>query len=427
MLRDAGSLWAVTAPAAPETCALPAGEHRADAAVVGGGFTGLATALALAERGAATVVLEAEAIGAGASGRNNGQVIPSLSRADPDALVAAFGEEKGEALAALVRDSATTVFDLVRRHGIACDAVQRGWVQPAHTPGRVAGVSRSRYEQWRRRGAPVALLDREEVAAITGSRYWHGGWSNPTGGHLDPLAFARGLARAAIAAGVRVHTSSPVVRLERAGGAWRLSTDAASLVAGRVVIATNARSGALWPGLRRTFVAVPSYQMATEPLAPELRRTILPGDHAMSDTHGDLYFCRHHASGRLVTGGALVFAHDHAERLRKRIGKRLRTVFPQLPEVPFDHLWQGRLSMTRDALPHVHRLADGVYTWLGCNGRGLALSVALGPVLAQAALGLPEAALPVPFVPLAPIAAHALAERLAPFALLAHRWRDLRD
>ena len=181
---SATALWAAIAPPAPATGVLAGGEHRADVLVIGAGFTGLATALAAAERGADVVLLEAAEIGSGASGLNNGQVIPCLSRADPDEIVAARGADKGEALVALIRDSAQTTFDLIRRHGIACDAVQNGWVQPAHTPGRVARVSRPRFEQWRRRGAPVELLDADQVAAMTGSRYWHGGWCNPS--HRTP-------------------------------------------------------------------------------------------------------------------------------------------------------------------------------------------------------------------------------------------------
>ena len=420
------ALWADTAPQAPATGALPAGETRAEVLVIGAGFTGLSTALAAAQRGADVIVLEAAEIGSGASGRNNGQVIPCLSRADPDAIVAAYGADKGEALVALIRDSAQTSFDLIRRHGIDCEAVQNGWLQPAHTAGRVERISRPRYEQWRRRGAPVQLLDAEQVAGLTGSRYWHGGWRNPTGGHVNPLAFARGLARAAMQAGVRLHTHSAVISLRPAGAAWRVSAGAGTILAQRVVIATNAYgSDHVWPGLDRSWVSVRSYQMATAPLPESVRRSILPSDAAMSDTHGDLYFCRFDRRGRLVTGGGLILRHDFAARLKRRIGERLALLFPQIGRPGFDYVWHGRLSMTQDKLPHVHALAEGVITWVGCNGRGVALAVALGPVLADAALGVAPKDLPLPFTPLGRISAHRLAARIAPWMLALYRWRDL--
>jgi glycine/D-amino acid oxidase-like deaminating enzyme len=419
------SLWAATAPSAPATVSLPPGEHRADVLVIGAGFTGLATALAAAGRGADVVLLEAAEIGSGGSGLNNGQVIPCLSRADPDEIVAVRGTDKGEALVALIRDSAQTTFDLIRRHGIDCDAVQSGWLQPAHTPGRVARISRPRFVQWQRRGAPVELLDAEEVAALTGSRYWHGGWRNPTGGHIDPLALARGLARAAMGAGVRLYTRSPAIGMERAGEAWRVRTDAAMVLAKRVVIATNAYgTNRVWPGLDRSWVPRRSYQMATEPLPDAVRRSILPTDAAMSDTHGDLYFCRFDRRGRLVTGGALIFDHDFESRLKRRIGARLALMFPQIGRPEFEYIWHGLLGMTQDKLPHMHALAEGVITWVGCNGRGVALGIALGPVLADAALGAAPADLPLPLTALGRVPAHALAARIAPWMMALFRWRD---
>jgi glycine/D-amino acid oxidase-like deaminating enzyme len=419
------SLWAATAPSAPATESLSPGEHRADVLVVGAGFTGLATALAAAERGADVVLIEAAEIGSGGSGLNNGQVIPCLSRADPDEIVAARGADKGEALVALIRDSAQITFDLIRRHGIDCDAVQNGWLQPAHTPGRLERISRPRFEQWQRRGAPVELLDAEEVRALTGSRYWHGGWRNPTGGHVDPLALARGLARAALGAGVRLYTRSPAVGMERAGEAWRVRTDAATVLARRVVIATNAYgTNRVWPGLDRSWVPRRSYQMATAPLPEAVRRSILPTDNAMSDTHGDLYFCRFDRRGRLVTGGALILDHDFEPRLKRRIGERLALLFPQIGTPAFDYVWHGQLSMTVDKLPHMHALAEGVITWVGCNGRGVALGIALGPVLAGAALGVAPADLPLPLTALGRVPAHALAARIAPWMMALFRWRD---
>src|SRR5262249_48992579 len=172
------------APPAPKLTALHA-DAETDVAVIGGGFSGLSTALHLRETGRDVVVLEAHDIGYGASGRNNGQVIPTLTRLDPDDMVARLGPESGERVVALVRASPSYLFDLVRRHGIACDAEQTGWIQPAHAPDRMR-LSEKRVAQWSRRGAPAELIDRARMRDMLGSDAWFGGWSNPTGGHINP-------------------------------------------------------------------------------------------------------------------------------------------------------------------------------------------------------------------------------------------------
>ncbi|WP_439579427.1 NAD(P)/FAD-dependent oxidoreductase [Elioraea sp.] len=418
------SLWAATAPPPPETTALE-GETRADLCVVGAGFTGLSAALHAAEGGASVVVLEAGAIGWGASGRNNGQVIPTLSRMDPDEIARRFGD-KGEAFVGLIRDSAALVFDLIRAHGIEAEAVQNGWLQPAHRPSRMALVE-SRVRQWGGRGAPVDLLDRAAMAALAGSEHWHGGWINRSGGRINPLAFARGLAAAAMRAGALVFTHAPAVSLMREGAAWVVRTPRGRVVADRVILATNAHSDDLWPGLRREMVPVASYQMATVPLSDNVRRTILPEGQALSDTRGDLHFFRFDAHGRLVTGGALVSGRNWRARIAARIGRRVAAVYPQLGVPRFDHVWWGYLAMTADRAPHVHELAQGVTTWIGCNGRGVALGVAIGRELARQALGTPWQRLPLLREPLRPIPAYGFARALAPLAVLERRWRDRRD
>ena len=427
------SLWAASAPPAPATQALAEGEHRCELLVVGGGFSGLCAALAGARRGADTMLLEAAEIGWGASGRSNGQVIPTLTRADPDVLVREFGAEHGEALVGLLRDSANTVFELIREFGIECEAVQNGWVQPAHRASRLA-LARSSHDQWKKRGAPVQMLSREQVAAITGSSFWHGGWLNRSGGHINPLGFARGLAGAALSQGVRVHSRSPVMGLERRGEHWLARVGPSTVKARRVILATHAYTGLCtpspWPGLAQCIVPMRSYQMATQPLPDPLRASILPGNHAMSDTQADLHFARLDARGRLVSGGALIFAANWDARLRERIGQRLLKLYPQLSElggVRFDHLWHGQFAATPDQLPRFHRLGDGLYTWLGCNGRGVAFASALGPVLADAALGRNGKHIALPFEAPRRILVHALVKRVAIGAMAVFRWRDGRD
>ncbi len=418
------SLWAATAPAPPDTPAL-SGTVSADICVIGGGYTGLSAALAAAEAGAKVVLIEAASIGWGASGRNNGQVIPTLSRMDPDEI-AASGGAKGEEFVGLIRDSAALVFDLIRRHGIEAEAEQSGWIQPAHRESRMT-LAAKRVDAWSKRGAPVALLDRAAMAKLTGTDHWFGGWTNSTGGTINPLGYARGLARAAIAAGVTIHTATPAETIARNGDTWVVTTPNGSVRADRVIIATNAYSTDLWPGFREEVIPVRSYQMATAPVTDNIAKTILPGRQALSDTRGDLYFFRYDAFGRLITGGALMLGHDWEKRIRARIGERVAAVYPQLGVPHFDYVWWGYIGMTADKAPHVHELAPGLTGWNGCNGRGVALATAIGRELGRQATGTPWSDIPLPLSPVRPIPGYACAKRIAPAAIVERRWRDARD
>lgn len=419
------SLWEATAPPPPALSPLE-GRVQADLLVIGGGFTGLSAALHAAESGKRVVLLEASEIGRGASGRNNGQVIPTLTRPDPDDLVARFGAEAGERFVALIRDSAATLFDLVRRLGIDCAAEQTGWVQPVHTPGRMV-IAERRVAQWGRRGAPVELLDRAAVARVLGTDAYFGGWMNRSGGHINPLALARGLATKAVAAGALVHVNSAALSVERQGDMWVARTAQGSVIADALVLGTNGYAAAVFPDIRTEVVPVLSWQMATAPLAEEVRKAILPGRPAMSDTHGDLRFLRPTADHRLVSGGGLIVPINGAERLKRIVGERLAGLFPALRGVTFDFVWNGRIAMTTDYTPRIHRLGPNGFAWAGCNGRGVALSVSLGRELALAALGRDPAELALPLSAPTPLPFNSLLQRIGPLKLLQYRWNDSRE
>ncbi|WP_270937126.1 NAD(P)/FAD-dependent oxidoreductase [Falsiroseomonas oryzae] len=422
------SLWAHVSPPGPDLPELR-GEETAEVVVIGAGFTGLSTAIHLREAGLPVTVVEAAEPGWGASGRNNGQVIPTLSKHDPSALVARHGEA-GERFVAVLRDSADILFDLVRRHGIAAEAEQVGWVQPVHSPGRMK-IAERRVKEWGSRGAPVELLDRAALRDMLGSDAWFGGWWNRSGGHVNPLALARGMAKTALALGARIYARSPATRIEHRGGGWVVTTAAGTLRARALVLATNAYTDAfsrdLAPDVAREVVPTLSWQMATEPVSHNVAGTIIPGRQAMSDTHGELYFARWDARGRLVTGGALAVQMDQARRLRPLIAARLKRLWPQLGEVRFDHVWSGNLSMTPDYFPRLHRLGPDGYAWAGCNGRAVALSVALGREFARAIQGVPETELGLPFTDPTPMPLHGVARRVAPLMLMLYRWRDARE
>ena len=419
------SLWAETAPARDPAPPLP-GPIETDTVVIGAGFTGLSAALHLAREGRPVVVLEANAVGWGASGRNNGQVIPTLTAAEPDAWVARFGAA-GERMVRLIGGSADLLFDIVRREGIEAEAEQTGWFQPAHSPGRVA-VSERRVEAWRRFGFPARLLDADEAAGLLGSRFWHGGMLNPTGGHVNPLALARGLAAAAERHGATIHEATPVTAYAREGARWRVETPRGAVTARALILATNAYTGeiagGLAPRLARSVIPVVSWQMATEPLGDNLRRVILPGRQAVSDTRGDLRFFRYDARHRLITGGAVTPGPRTAERVRAKAARGLAEAFPEFGAPRMTHLWSGYVGMNGDRFPRVHRLGPDGWAWIGCNGRGVAFGTAMGREIARAVAGEPEEALALPVTEPAPFPAHALVRRAAP-AYLA--WLKRRD
>jgi len=422
------SLWAAVTPAGPELPEL-AGAQEADVVVIGGGFTGLSTALHLRDAGLDVAVVEAMEPGWGASGRNNGQVIPTLSRPDPEDIIAKHGAA-GERFVALLRDSASILFDLTRRYNIPAEQEQTGWVQPVHSPGRIK-IAERRVRQWSKFGAPVELLSRDQDRDMLGSDAWFGGFWNRSGGHINPLALSRGLAGVVVEKGARIFARSPATSIARRDGKWLVKTALGQISGKALVVATNAYSDefskSLIPDLAREVVPVLSWQMATQPLSDNVRKTIIPGRQAMSDTHGELYFARYDARNRLVTGGAVIGPGNKAERIKARVTERLQRLWPQIGDVSFDYVWNGYVGMTTDFLPRMHRLGPDAYGWTGCNGRAVALSIALGGELAKAVHGAEERDLALPFTEPMPIPARSLLRRLAPLMLLVYRRRDARE
>lgn len=379
------SLWAATAPAAAATPALEE-SIKVDVAIVGAGYTGLSTALHLAERGVSVCVLEANEPGWGASGRNGGQVNPTLKH-DPDELVRLYGGKQAESLINTVSKSADLVFDLIARHQIDCSPVRKGWMQVSYAEKGVAALH-ARALQWERRGVPVERLDAPAVAKRMGSAAFAGGWLDGRAGAVQPLAYARGLVRAAQAAGVRVHGHSAVSSLQRENGGWQLRTaGGAQVQADQVVLATNGYSGDLWPGMAQSVLAANSFIVATRPLSGAAAANILPGQETVSTAQRLLLYFRRDAYGRLLMGGRGLFDDPSGPQDFAHLERSLALLFPQLGPLEFEYRWAGRIAITRDFMPHVHEPAPGLTLSLGCNGRGIALCTSMGEQLAARLCG----------------------------------------
>ncbi|TCZ63302.1 NAD(P)/FAD-dependent oxidoreductase [Roseicella aquatilis] len=387
-------LWERSAPPPPATAPLER-DTEAEVAIIGAGFTGLSAALHLAQGGAAAVVLEGAEIGFGGSGRNVGLVNAGLW-VMPEELPAVLGAPHGARLLDLLGDAPRAVFDLVERHGIDCEAERQGTLH--------CGVGRrglreleERARQWQARGAPVRLLDRAETARRTGSEAYAGALLDERAGTIQPLAYARGLAAAALRAGAAVHTASPVLEVEDDGAAWRLRTPRGSVRAKWVVLATNAYTSRVWPEIRAELVHLPYFNLATAPLGDNLRRSILPERQGAWDTREVLSSFRMDRQGRLVFGsvGAL---RGPGRAIHRAWGRRaLARLFPQLGAVEFEAEWYGMIGMTENSLPRFHRLGRNVVSFSGYNGRGIAPGTVFGRCLAQRVLGqVAEADLPLP-------------------------------
>jgi glycine/D-amino acid oxidase-like deaminating enzyme len=240
---------------------------------------------------------------------------------------------------------------------------------------------------------------------------------------LHPLDYVRGLARAAEAAGARLHALSPVERLARTGPGWRVATAQGSVEAGEVVLATNGYSDGLWPGLKTTILPARSCQIATAPLPADLLARILPGGEAASDTRRIGVYFRIGPGGRLVVGGRGPFREPRAPQDYQRLRKALAWLYPGAAELEIEHYWSGRVAMTADHLPHLHQPAPGVIAALGYNGRGVAMATALGLAIG-AHLADRREPLPLKASRMQPLPAHGLHPVYGEWAIRLARLRD---
>ena len=421
------SLWSAITPPLAVPMSPAQGEVRADVAIVGGGYLGLSTALHLAERGVSVVLLEARVIGHGASGRNTGFVVPALKGGlGLEPVSALIGADNAERLLRLVAEAGDTLFGLVQRVGISCDAEQNGWLQPAPTladAGRIDGQVR----ETARLGRTLRALDAAETLRLTGVPGYHAALLVPSGGQLNPLAYARGLAVAATARGARLLTAE-VAAIERDGGAWRLrTTGGATITADTAVLTTNALVGQLMPAVQRSLLPTRGYQVATQVLDPAVRARLLPQRQPLADLRNHPFALRWSPDNRLVTGGGAVINNPGSTpRMGRYFLERLARVVPDLPRLEAAYVWDGVIAGTGDFLPRLWSLGPGLYAPIGCNGRGVALTTTLGRAIANFLHSGDTAALPLPVTAPHPWRLHGLM-RFAPSAWVARaRVRDWR-
>lgn len=400
MTSDGPGLWGLTAPPAPD-CPPLSGAVRADVAVIGAGYTGLSAALHLARAGADVVVLEAATPGAGGAGRNVGLVNAGLWLM-PDDVIARAGPVFGSRLLEYLGRAPTEVWQIVAEEAIDCEATPRGTLHCAPDAAGVAAL-RARAAQWQSLGVTVTLLDGPDLEARTGSRAYQAALFDPRAGTIQPLAYARGLARAAMETGARLCGQSPVTGLREMAKGWALDTPEGQVQARHVILATDTFASAPRNECAREQVILPYFNFATDPLPPELRAAILPGGEGAWDTRKALTSFRLDAAGRFIIGSVGQLGAVDGAVHRAWAARQMARLFPGLRGVALQTGWWGQIGMTSDALPRLHQPAPGLWSISGYNGRGIGPGTVFGRLLAELCLGrIALTDMPLPVTPASP-------------------------
>lgn len=379
----------VTAPRGPAWPALD-GAVDCDVAIVGGGLAGLSAALELAQRGLSVRVLEAGTVGGGASGRNGGQAIHGLA-CDMPVIEAQLGMDDARRVFAVTIEALELIQHRIAAHGIACDW-QDGFLAVA-TSARKAG----KLEAWAQRMAslysyPMRSIAGGDIRHWVASPRYHGGVHDPRSGHLHPLKYTLGIARAATQAGAVLHEGCEVRAID-AGPLTRLRTSRGEVRARQVLLACNVHLGGLAPALAQRIMPVGTYIACTERLEPGLAASLIPSRSAVCDTDVVLDYFRPTADDRLLFGGRVSYSTLTPAGLAHTMRQRIVRTFPQLARARVEHAWGGLVDITMNRAPDFGRLPAGrggagnIYYLQGFSGHGLALTGMAGRLVAQAMVG----------------------------------------
>lgn len=363
------------------------GAVQADVVVVGGGFAGLSAALEMAQKGLSVVLLEADRIGSGASGRNGGQAIVGYASGQGP-FEDQLGAQDAQRAWDLSLDAVELIEQRVRDHAIDCDWV-RGYTYVADSPKKARALHEE-FEDHSRRGVACTWADGADVARFIRSPRYVAAFRENTSGHLHPLKYALGLALAAQAAGVRIFEQSPVTGLQR--GATLVARTAQGQVTARFgVLAGNCMlpefGPQVAPEIAPRIMPVGTYMIGTEPLDPALCEHLIPGNAAVCDNNFVLDYFRFSADRRMLFGGRVSYTTMTPPNLKGVMAHRMGSVFPELANVPVQYVWGGFVDISMNRAPDFGRLGENLYYVQGFSGHGVALTGLAGRLVAEAVAG----------------------------------------
>ncbi len=387
ILRPADSWYEATAGRDPPAPSLE-GDVEADVCVVGAGLSGCSAALHLAERGYKVVLLEADRVGYGASGRSGGQIIPGYA-CGMAKLAAQLGKADAKRLWDISVEAVGLTRDLVAKNRIDCDLV---W---GHMHVGIKPRQREELLEWQREQEGdygyrlLRFMERDEVRQWVASERYLAGLLDSGAGHLHPLRFTLGVGRAAVAAGARLHEHSRVTQVEH-GPVVTVRTDKGSVRARFVALCANVGHEELSRPLARRNIGVASYIVATKPLGAERARALLKDNVAIADLNWIIDYFRLSSDHRLLFGGRVSYSGVDPLGTARATRQRMLKVFPQLADVEVDYAWGGMIDISMSRAPDFGRLAPNVYYLQGYSGHGMLLAPVAGKVAAEAIAGQAE-------------------------------------
>jgi gamma-glutamylputrescine oxidase len=375
------SYYAATAPRSQRHAPL-SGAIRCDVAIVGGGLAGLSAALELRERGLDVVVLEAREVGWGASGRNGGQAIHGLA-CSHDVIEAQLGLADSRRVWDMTIEALDMLRQRIARHGIECDW-RDGFLGVATNARKGRQLAETADELEARYGYPLTRIAPTEVRKWVASERYHSAIHDPRSGHLHPLKYVRGLARAAAAAGVRIHEDTEVTSLQQDANGVTLQTAAGQVRARQALLAGNVYLQDVAPALEARIMPVGTYIVCSEAMEPAQADSLIPTRSCVCDTDVVLDYYRTTDDHRMLFGGGVSYSTRTPGSLRESMRRRMVETFPQLASTKIEFAWGGFVDITMNRAPDFGRIGAGVYYLQGFSGHGLALTGLAGRIVAEA-------------------------------------------
>ena len=363
------------------------GEISSDICIIGAGYTGLSTAIHLAESGFKVTVLEGSRVGFGASGRNGGQIVHSYSR-DIDFIEKHYGKETGKAMGAMAFEGGRIIRNLVDKYNINCD-LKDGGVFASCTNKQLKELE-GKKALWESHGhTQLEMLDATTIKNHVGSDRYTGGLLDKSGGHFHPLNLVQGEAEALESLGGVIYEDSQVVRVEE-GETVTVHTKTGCVKAKFVVVAGNAYLGGLIPQLESKAIPCGTQIVTTAPLSEEQQKRLLPQDNCVEDCNYLLDYFRLSGDGRLIYGGGVTYGAREPSKIESKIVPNLLKTFPELKGVKIDYAWTGNFLLTLMRLPQIGRIGKNIYYSQGYSGHGLTCTHLAGKVLSDAIQGQAE-------------------------------------